>query len=563
MLPPLLLVVLWSCLVTSSLAQRLPENDDDRFNFDIPVDVVFYDTKILPEAKEVTVFLPRNETKRFFFVVEQNRKPVYFALTPCSSGVDWKIYFRYQSLEPEDQRLDDPLSQQRELLRRPKRSKRLLQSFSSNELMTFVSREFRSGVFILEVLARERHTTVQLYATASPDSEMPYPEVPSSSSRVDVVQSDNDEVTVAWKASPSEVTWSTFVEYCVGYNTRRNYRTLCALNADRQGETPPPVPNNSGFGFHWEKTHARHVARMRKTALHTSGGGTNTFRDVHLECVGRRTWYTMSRLLPGTQYFVDVFAISPSTNRSAAYKGTSFVTEGPSDPVTLHERKVMYMSLRHKQGASAIFEYSANNAKSNELVFDVLPCYGRMNVEIVKGSNQQPVASRVVRHLHKFHVHNATSDLYTIRVTGDGKQTQSLKILATRRPKKDPFPEMGDDTRLHAIEGLASCTSVTLAWSAPDEKAMYCLYKRKEGHSVKRLFTKQDLCNPSDVAKRSEKVFCRRYRKAHKLRSEGSVRETVGGLRPGVIYLFELQLTRRRGETLTYDATRAATRDKC
>ena len=44
--------------------QRLPSRDEEHFLYQIRHKEVFYDTRRLPDGKEVKVFLPRNDTQK-------------------------------------------------------------------------------------------------------------------------------------------------------------------------------------------------------------------------------------------------------------------------------------------------------------------------------------------------------------------------------------------------------------------------------------------------------------------------------------------------------------------
>lgn len=175
-------------------------------------------------------------------------------------------------------------------------TEKLLVSKTGTARMTYHNRSAAAGLYSLVVLAKQRDTSLRLYATTTPDSDAVYPPLPSDSV-VRVTGVARDEITFAWKATTASTT-AADVQFCVSVNSRRHFRSQCAAHAHRYGDRRPPPPPHAGFGFAKERKGRRRGRQQgrRITTTHappqTTTARPKVDDDSVYACVGTNTNYT-------------------------------------------------------------------------------------------------------------------------------------------------------------------------------------------------------------------------------------------------------------------------------
>ena len=163
--------------------------------------------------------------------------------------------------------------------------------------MTYHNRSAAAGLYSVVVLAKQRDTSLRLYATTTPHSDAVYPPLPSDSV-VRVTAVSRDKITFAWKASAATTT-AADVQFCVSVNSLRHFRSHCAAHAHRYGDPRPPPPPHAGFGFGFAKERRgrrRGRKHRRQTTTTPAPDTTRTRSNIDdgsvYTCVGRDTNYT-------------------------------------------------------------------------------------------------------------------------------------------------------------------------------------------------------------------------------------------------------------------------------
>jgi len=166
---------------------------------------------------------------------------------------------------------------------------------TGNDRMTYRNRSAAAGLYSVVVLAKQRDTSLRLYATTTPHSDAVYPPLPSDSV-VRITAVSQDEITFAWKA-PAATATAADVQFCVSVNSLRHFRSHCAAHAHRYGDRRPPPPPHAGFGFAKERRGRRRGRKNRRRTKPTPTSDTTRTRpnvddgSVYA-CVGRDTNYT-------------------------------------------------------------------------------------------------------------------------------------------------------------------------------------------------------------------------------------------------------------------------------
>ena len=122
----------------------------------------------------------------------------------------------------------EPLDQQRQQIINEEGAE--LFSYQGNDVEHFTSSSSPSGLYQLELLSTEKDTHCKVYATTTPESDQPYPELPYDP-RVDVTSLGRTSVTLAWKPSPTASVLKQPVQYCVVVSREHNFKSLCAVEA--------------------------------------------------------------------------------------------------------------------------------------------------------------------------------------------------------------------------------------------------------------------------------------------------------------------------------------------
>ena len=178
----------------------------------------------------------------------------------------------------------------------------VLKKYTGHKVKTYITPSNPAGLYTVEVGTTKSDSVIKILTTTTIDSGQPYPLLPADHN-VSVVRLGRNSVYLAWKPSPSKQSNGKPMEYCVSVNRMRNFNTECDALAHIHGDERPTVPPYSGFGFKWEKDKLK---ELRHRARPVKGADPN---DVRFICIGKKTRYAATQLLPGLTYYFDVFAI--------------------------------------------------------------------------------------------------------------------------------------------------------------------------------------------------------------------------------------------------------------
>ncbi|XP_067122804.1 LOW QUALITY PROTEIN: protein NDNF-like [Centruroides vittatus] len=511
---------------------------------------IFFDNGVLPENVEVKVYIFREEIKRIFVLIEKEQRPMFLTVTPCSSPIEWRLFLR--SFPGEVARSETDVLNNHVPINHPFYllwpAKTNLRNSSST-----------SGLYMLEITAKIRDTSVLIYLSTSNMTSV-YPKLPNNPS-LDVLKVRRNRILLSWLPSPSE-TEGKKIEYCISVNPRMNYPTLCSLNSDLTGDYPAPLPPSTGFGFWWEKNAKKRLMTRTKEIKKN----VDLKNDITYTCLGRKTWHMVQNLEEGRTYYFDVFAVDPSTNFSSSYIGISAATKSLHSG-KLRENMLIMVYLNESNGYSANFEYATVNTLQAIWCF-VQSCFGPGPINVTLSTDIQKIFSVNVMDMHTIVVHDLPNSTLHLTLSTKIKQPRRVRLWLSRKYHKYPFPTMPGDKRVQLFDTLTTCESVTLAWKTTnDEKVRYCIYMQSDKSKHFKYFAKpEDMCNkPIDgiVSKGKQKVLCRRYHRFSRYRFNNVILQEIKGLEPATTYVFEVQVTKFRGKTLTYEQVWATTRKNC
>ena len=429
----------------------------------------------------------------------------------------------------------------------------VLKPFSASGSSSYATNSSLAGLYILTLRATDGATSVHIYTTTTPDSDRLHPELPSNSA-VTVVSTTRHSVSLMWKPSPTATLHGQPVHYCVAVNRKQNFPSQCSAMAHVFGDAPPTVPPHAGFGFAWEKT-GSDVTR-RPPVAKAAREQTSWYR-----CVGRKTTFTFLHGEPGQRYYFDVFAVHTATNVSSAYNGTSARTKAHARYTQLRSnRPRRYYVRRFKVERSFVYNLTAVTPM---LLFTVQPCTTRVLVGLYRTSTL--IRRLAVSRVQALAIGYPIPGLYVLTVSAPTDASFSFNVLVTSPPRLVPlpYPSLPPDTSVR-VSGRTS-RSVNLSWHGTRERQQYCLYRRaidvgpfgRRG-SARLPHHEADVCEGPRDRLRADKVRCRNFKVRR--RRKTVITETVTGLRPDTLYVFDVYVRRRGGLTLPYRWTWARTK---
>ncbi|NXG05489.1 NDNF protein, partial [Sakesphorus luctuosus] len=561
---PLLLLL----LPLGSRAQKFPTRDEELFQMQIRDKAFFHDSSVIPDGAEISSYLFRDTPKRYFFAVEEDNTPLAVTVTPCDAPLEWKLSVQELPEEASGESSGDPepLEQQKQQITSEEGTE--LFSYKGNDVEYFVSSSSPSGLYQLDLLSTEKDTHFKVYATTTPESDQPYPELPYDP-RIDVTSLGRTTVTLAWKPSPTASLLKQPIQYCIVINKEHNFKSLCAVEAKLSSDdafmmAPKPGLDFSPFDFAHFGFPVDNNSGKERGFLKSSKFGrqmpSKPRVDLHKVCIENKNIFTVSDLKPDTQYYFDMFAVNTNTNMSTAYVGTFARTkeEAKQKTVELKDGKVTDVFIKRK---GAKFLRFAPVSSHQKVTFSIHSCLDAVQIQVRRDGKL--LLSQSVEGVRQFQLRGKAKAKYLIRLKGSKKGASMLKILATTRPNKQLFPSLPEDTRIKAFDKLRTCSSVTVAWLGTQERNKFCIYKREvdDSYSEEQKRREQNQCLGPDARKKSEKVLCKYF---HSQNIQKAVTtETIRGLQPGKSYLLDVYVIGHGGHSVRYQSKLVKTRRFC
>ncbi|XP_077572873.1 protein NDNF [Stigmatopora nigra] len=565
---PLLLVPLVLLQVAGTLAQKLPTRDEELFQMQIRDKSMFHDSSVIPDGAEISGYLFRDTLKRYYFVVEEDNTPLLVTVTPCDAPLDWTLTLQElpEEASGEASGVPEPLEQQKQQLTTERGTQ--LFAYKGNDVESYSSSSAPSGLYQLEFLSTEKDSNFKAYASTTPESDRPYPELPQDP-RVDVTALGRTTVTLAWKPTPSSQLTGTPVGYCVVVNKEHNFKSMCAAEAKAGSDAllgSAPLPGRdfspfdfSHFGFRRGPS-SNKIWRSYPPNPYPAPSQVKG-RDIRKLCVGNKNIVAVSDLKPDTQYYFDVFAVDSSTNASTAYVGAFARTKEEAQQKTpeLKDGKMADVFVGRK--ASRFLRFAPVSSHQRVTLF-VHACLDAVQIQVRRDGKL--LLSQTVEGVQQFQLRGKPKAKYLIRLRGSRKGAATLRILASTRPgAKRPFPSLPEDTRIKAFDKLRSCSSVTVAWLGTQERNKYCVYRKEvsDDYGEEQRRRERDRCAGPETRRKSEKVLCKYFHGPNLQKAVTT--ETVGGLEPGKSYLLDVYVVAHSGRSVKYQSKLVKTRKYC
>ncbi|KAM9678366.1 protein NDNF [Trichechus inunguis] len=561
--------LLWLLLPLSSRTQKLPTRDEELFQMQIRDKAFFHDSSVIPDGAEMSSYLFRDTPKRYFFVVEEDNTPLSVTVTPCDAPLEWKLSLQELPEEASGEGSGDPEPLEQQKQQSISEEGTELFSYKGNDVEYFRSSSSPSGLYQLELISTEKDTHFKVYATTTPESDQPYPELPYDP-RVDVTSLGRTTVTLAWKPSPTSSLLKQPIQYCVVTNKEHNFKSLCAVGAKLSADdafmvAPKPGLHFSPFDFTHFGFPSYNLGKERGFPAKPSPKlGRHVYSrpkvDIQKICIGNKNIFTVSDLKPDTQYYFDVFVVNSNSNMSTAYVGTFARTkeEAKQKTVELKDGKVTDVFVKRK---GAKFLRFAPVSSHQKVTFFIHSCLDVVQIQVRRDGKL--LVSHSVEGIRQFQLRGKPKAKYLIRLKGNKKGASMLKILATTRPSKQSFPSLPEDTRIKAFDKLRTCSSATVAWLGTQERNKFCIYKKEvdDNYNEDQKKREQNQCLGPDTRKKSEKILCKYFHSQNLQKAVTT--ETIKGLQPGKSYLLDVYVIGHGGHSVKYQSKVVKTRKFC
>jgi hypothetical protein len=391
----------------------------------------------------------------------------------------------------------------------------------------------------------------------------------------------NDRVLINWNMSPSETV--SPIEYCIAISSNKHFVDNCQLDIQNKDSDEEyeldllPSAASTSFSYWWGKTVKKMLSQSKSKSIADN--------NLHIECIGKKTWHTILNLKSKVNYFVDVFAKNSVTNATSMYR-TINITLINNEPIKLKENELTVIKLNSANNYTKQLKYNLNSKNPEKLWLFIQSCSGPGPLNITTRTQKSSENISEVLFVDNVFdmktleiiIDSNESQIITIEISSNIASERSAVVLLSRKQNKFPFPRLPDDRKIKVLETLTDCDSVTLAWTAsPDDKVLYCIYQR-EAHNHHSAFSQsKNVCSNIDnnnndsvtnddfndnYGNPARKVLCRRYHKSSKRRFNNIIMQNVKRLSSGTKYVFQVMLTKYRGRTLSYEQVWVSTKNK-
>lgn len=382
-------------------------------------------------------------------------------------------------------------------------------------------------------------------------------------------------VTLSWAPSAS-VTSRTQegYDYCVLVNSQQNHASLCAARESTRKEGDQRQGKRAkmeGVAV-WPMLNEWWWQQWDSEAHGPPSASSREFSDLQCACQGTENVCTISELLPDTQYYFDVFAMDRINGTSAAYMGTVARTheEARAAITALREGELRWVTFKDRGSDSEQFFTFRPRGLQQSGLLTLQSCGGGEKIKVTVSSRSQVLSSRAVTG-DLAHVWLDGSPSYLIHLEREGTSSRhvstalpgglmaSVKMQVSSAYHRRGVPSLPTTLQLKSFNRLRGCNSVTLAWMGTEERSLYCVYRRKVGTLERKVPTAP--CLGPESRSSTERVLCKYFQELNPQRAVTTA--VIGGLEPGVAYVFDVYLMRRWGIPVKYASKVVKTRKEC
>ncbi|XP_053292984.1 protein NDNF [Pleuronectes platessa] len=540
-------------------------------------------TTWLPEGKLTSITLPKGRTRRLYFTLKKKAPALAVTVSPCDRPIEWSLAARTLKDKPLKSLQWSSKKSTPEVWWRGPGTEEKLHSFTGNAVDTYRGpSNAQASIYILRLRSKQHNTraTVSLHEGLGPSGTFPL--LPADP-QVHTLGVGMTSVTLSWAPSASITglpqTQKSY-DYCVLVNSEQNYPSLCAAGESRRKEEDQKQE---------KKEKKRRVTawpilkewwwQQWDTYPETQNPTSDEFPDLQCVCQGTESVCTVSELLPETQYYFDVFVRDRLNGTSMAYKGTLARTHEEARPTitTLREGELRWVTFPNRGSNSEQFFNFRPRGWQQSGLLTLQSCGVGEKVKVTVSRKGQVLTSQGVGG-ELVHIWLQGSPSYLIHLKREGTPSSSsstdlalpaglmasVKMQTSSAYHRKGVPSLPSTLQIKSFNRLRGCNSVTLAWMGTEERSLYCVYRRMLGSSDAEAGGASALTAPClgpESRSDTERVLCKYFQELNPRRAVTTA--VIGGLEPGMAYVFDVYLMRRWGIPIKYASKMVKTRKEC
>lgn len=430
-----------------------------------------------------------------------------------------------------------------------------------------------ASIYIMRLRSKLQNTRATVYLHEGPEPSGTFPMLPADP-RVHTLGVGMTSVTLSWVPSAS-ITSHTHTQksydYCVLVNSQQNYPNLCAARESRRKEKDQGQGKKARKGEETVWPMLNEWWWQQWDSEEHSPPSTSS-DNLHCVCQGTENVCTISELLPDTQYYFDVFVVDRTNRTSVAYWGTFARTheEAQAAITTLREGELRWVSFNDRGSKSEQFFTFRPRGLQQSGLLTLQSCGRDEKIKVTVSSKSQILTSQAVTG-DLVHIWLNGSPSYLIHLEREGTTSShmstalpgglmaSVKMQVSSAYHRRGVPSLPTTLQIKSFNRLRGCNSVTLAWMGTEERSLYCVYRRKVGLLDKKAPTAP--CLGPESRSDTERVLCKYFQELNPQRAVTTA--VIGGLEPGVAYVFDVYLMRRWGIPIKYASKVVKTRKEC
>lgn len=434
----------------------------------------------------------------------------------------------------------------------------------------------QASIYIVRLRSKLHNTRATVYLHAGPGPSGTFPLLPADR-RVHTLGVGMTSVTLSWAPSASvssRTRTQKSSDYCVLVNSQRNYPSLCAAREGRRKEKEQrrgKTAKMEGVTV-WPMLNEWWWQQWDSDAHSPPSTFSHQHSDLQCACQGTENVCTISELLPDTQYYFDVFAIDRTNGTSAAYVGTFARTheEARAAVTALREGELRWVTFKDRGADSEQFFTFRPRGLQQSGLLTLQSCGGEEKIKATVSSRSRVLSSQAVTgdlaHIwldgspsYLIHLEREGTSSYQASTALPGGLMASVKMQVSSAYHRRGVPSLPTTLHIKSFNRLRSCNSVTLAWMGTEERSLYCVYRTKVATLEGKVPAAP--CLGPESRSDTERVLCKYFQELNPQRAVTTA--VIGGLEPGVAYVFDVYLMRRWGIPIKYASKLVKTRKEC
>ncbi|TWW78281.1 Protein NDNF [Takifugu flavidus] len=530
-------------------------------------------TTWVQEGKITPITLPKGRTRRLYFTLKKKASAMSVTVSPCGPTIEWSLSARTLKDKPFKMQWSTKKSSPEVWWQGPGTEEKM-HSFTGHTDDAYRGPSHpHASIYIMRLRSKLQNTRATVYLHEGPEPSGTFPMLPADP-RVHTLGVGMTSVTLSWVPSAS-ITSHTHTQksydYCVFVNSQQNYPNLCAARESRRKEKDQGQGKKAKKGEEtvWPMLNEWWWQQWDSEAHSPPSTSSD---DLHCVCQGTENVCTISELLPDTQYYFDVFVIDRTNRTSVAYWGTFARTheEAQAAITTLREGELRWVSFNDRGSKSEQFFTFRPRGLQQSGLLTLQSCGRDEKIKVTVSSKSQILTSQAVTG-DLVHIWLNGSPSYLIHLEREGTTSShmstalpgglmaSVKMQVSSAYHRRGVPSLPTTLQIKSFNRLRGCNSVTLAWMGTEERSLYCVYRRKVGLLDKKAPTAP--CLGPESRSDTERVLCKYFQELNPQRAVTTA--VIGGLEPGVAYVFDVYLMRRWGIPIKYASKVVKTRKEC